>query len=142
VQRSIERMQAGVRYAAWVRRIARHVWIDHRRGARPQAELVDLADERDLPEFSAQVALWLEPSLAELKDPLTAEILRRTELAAERQAEVARDLGLSLGAVKARVRRGRTELRRVLEDCCAFEFDARGAVIDAQPRAQAGDCSC
>ena len=142
VQRSLASVRDEERYDAWVRRIARHVLIDSRRGARPD----DLTDDGDVvaaddtADLNTVVASWIEPTLAELDDPLTVEILRRTELAGERQADVASDLGLGLGAVKARVRRGRAKLRERLEACCAFEFDRRGGVIEARRRA--GDCKC
>ena len=114
--------------------------IDSRRNTQPDDLSDDVAAVDDATDLNAVVASWIEPTLAELDDPLTAEILRRTELGGERQAAVAADLGLGLGAVKARVRRGRVKLRERLEACCAFEFDRRGGVIDTRRRA--GDCDC
>lgn len=48
-------------------------------------------------------------------------------------------LGLSLTATKSRVRRTRLMLREMLAQCCRFEFDRRGKVIEAIPRKS---CDC
>jgi RNA polymerase sigma-70 factor, ECF subfamily len=55
-------------------------------------------------------------------------------------AKIALRMGLSLTAVKSRVRRGRAMLKRKLQDCCRFEFDRMGKVIGYERRKTA--CSC
>jgi len=47
---------------------------------------------------------------------------------------VAERLGLSLSGAKSRVQRGRAMLRQALFDCCHFEFDRRGGVLDFASR--------
>jgi RNA polymerase sigma-70 factor (ECF subfamily) len=42
--------------------------------------------------------------------------------------------GISLSGMKSRVQRGRQQLRRMFEDCCAIALDARGHVIECEPR--------
>jgi hypothetical protein len=44
-----------------------------------------------------------------------------------------------LTATKSRVRRARLMLREMLDQCCRFEFDQRGRVIEAIPR---DGCDC
>jgi RNA polymerase sigma-70 factor, ECF subfamily len=63
----------------------------------------------------------------------------RHEFQGEPLQEVALALGLSLTATKSRVRRARLMLREMLDQCCRFEFDRRGRVIEATPR---GECEC
>jgi RNA polymerase sigma-70 factor (ECF subfamily) len=56
-------------------------------------------------------------------------------------AEVARELGLSPSGARSRVQRARARLRRKLEACCRFGFDARGNLLEARRRTgQACDC--
>ncbi len=38
-------------------------------------------------------------------------------------------LGISLPAIKSRVRRGRQMLRDVVDECCEVSFDRRGGVL-------------
>jgi RNA polymerase sigma-70 factor (ECF subfamily) len=50
------------------------------------------------------------------------------------QIEAARRLGISVSGAKARVQRGRAQLRTLLLDCCHVEFDSRGGVTEYQAR--------
>jgi RNA polymerase sigma-70 factor (ECF subfamily) len=70
-----------------------------------------------------------------------AEALRLVDLEGRTQAEAAEQAGVSLPCMKARVRRGRGQLLNALQDCCAFEVDARGRVIDWRRRSS-GSCGC
>lgn len=42
----------------------------------------------------------------------------------------------ALTAMKSRVQRGRQQLRAALEDCCKIALDARGQVLQCEPRPQ------
>ena len=52
------------------------------------------------------------------------------------QREMAEELGLSYSGAKSRVQRGRVMLKQQLVDCCHFEFDQRGTIIDYTPQIQ------
>jgi amino-acid N-acetyltransferase len=54
-------------------------------------------------------------------------------------AAIATRLHLSETAVKSRLARGRAQLRQKLLDCCQFEFDTFGKVIDLRQR---NACAC
>ena len=98
-----------------------------------------LSEEEDV-DLSRTVAGWLTGTIDEL-EPAYADVLRRSELEGELHREIADDLGLSISAVKSRVQRGRKKIRQNLEDCCRFEFDRRGGVVDYQRRS-IDDCGC
>jgi RNA polymerase sigma-70 factor (ECF subfamily) len=53
---------------------------------------------------------------------------------------VADRLGLSLSGAKSRIQRGRGMLTGVLEQCCDFEADGRGNVMDYDPRPDRKEC--
>jgi RNA polymerase sigma-70 factor, ECF subfamily len=65
--------------------------------------------------------------------------VRLSELEGMPLAKIALRLGLSLTAVKSRVRRGRQRLKQQLQDCCRFEFDRQGRVIGWERRRR---CEC
>ena len=123
----------------WVYRIARNVLIDDYRSRREQVALdFDLEAEdptgRDAVDLSESLKRFIASLPIEYRDPLV-----RHEFQGQSLAEVAAELGLSLTATKSRVRRARLKLREMLDQCCRFEFDRRGRVIEATPRAP---CSC
>ncbi len=47
--------------------------------------------------------------------------------------------GISLSGAKARVQRGRGKIKEMLMECCHFEFDRSGKVVDYIPKSD--DCN-
>ena len=58
------------------------------------------------------------------------------------QPQLAEQLCSSLSGAKSRVQRRRAQLKQMLNECCTFEFDRRGKVIDCAPRAKANCAEC
>ena len=150
VQESFLRIHSGLdglrepnRIAGWIHRLAYNVWVDARRSRResrdPSVEIETNAiqDETDEPSLAAEIGRWLMADMEGL-DATTREVLRRFELENEPQQSIANALGLSLSAVKARLLRGRAQMRRNLERCCEFEFDRAGQPVEARRR---GKCT-
>jgi RNA polymerase sigma-70 factor (ECF subfamily) len=52
--------------------------------------------------------------------------------------QIAEREGVTISAVKSRVRRGRRMLETLLHDCCTFEFSRRGDIMDFWPKAHSG----
>jgi RNA polymerase sigma-70 factor, ECF subfamily len=44
------------------------------------------------------------------------------------------ELGISFSGAKSRVQRARAKIKEQLLDCCHFQFDRAGQIIDYQPR--------
>lgn len=125
----------------WVYRIARNAVIDH---YRTRKEHLPLDFELESEDPSGRDAVDLTPTLRSFIAALPEnyrEPLVRHEFQGEPLQDVARALGLSLTATKSRVRRARLILREMLDQCCRFEFDQRGRVIEATPRTRC-DCKC
>ena len=110
--------------------------VDHLRKRRAVEGLEEVAAPEPEPEERAlEVALahWLATQVAELDAPYR-EALELTELGGLSQKEAAERLGISYSAMKSRVQRGRAKLGRVLGDCCRVELDARGNLLELEPR--------
>ena len=126
----------------WLYQIARNVVVDHYRKQRPSETLTD--DLGAAPDaLMLDDGVDLRPAIRRMINELPAkyrDAIVLTEFRGQSQRDGARELGVSLTAMKSRVRRGRMLLRAMLDDCCRFEFDRRGKVIDAVPRD--GGCEC
>jgi RNA polymerase sigma-70 factor (ECF subfamily) len=138
VHRHLPALADADRVAAWVYRIARNVVLDHVRGGRSAATpLGDTdpaeADDDLTDEVRCRGCGWLDEMVASLPDGYR-EAVRLSEVEGLSQQEVADRLGLSLSGAKSRVQRGRQMLRGVLDGCCTFSLDARGNVIDYDPK--------
>ncbi len=142
-----EQLREDGRFEAWTYRIARNALIDHYRRHRSSEQLPELAEPESESESSDQaprvLGTWLSNQIAELP-PRYREALELTELRGLSQRDAAKLLGLADSTFKSRVQRGRDLLHAELLRCCAVEIDARGHVIDFEPRTgRAGsDCGC
>jgi RNA polymerase sigma-70 factor, ECF subfamily len=141
------------RVASWVYRIAANSIADHyRRPARRElasGQAMDVVEpagaafgtagvEPDSAELRAELADCLAPLTARLPQ-LYREALDVTEFQGITQAEAAGRLGLSVSGMKARVQRGRAQLKDLLLDCCDVELDRRRGVTAY--RSKRGSCA-
>jgi RNA polymerase sigma-70 factor (ECF subfamily) len=129
---------------AWLFTVARNVLIDRSRTHRDHVGLdaVDLAEEPPSGDGgTGELARCLGPMLSALSAD-DQDVLARVDLGGESQADLARELGVSVSAVKSRVQRARRRLRAVLESCCSVAQDARGQPLDFQRRAGADCAGC
>ena len=141
VFRSREALRDGQRLEAWLYRIARTTLIDFYRRQRPGAELPENLTAES-PEPADEVTVAMAHSLRVFLEELPAayrEPVRLAEFEGLPMAKIALRLGLSLTAVKSRVRRGRAMLKKKLQDCCRLEFDRMGKVIGYERRTK---CPC
>lgn len=76
---------------------------------------------------------WFDEMVQSLPDGYR-EAVQLAEADGLSQQEVADRLGLSRSAAKSRIQRGRGMLKDSLEQCCRFEFDRRGNMIDYDPK--------
>ncbi len=123
------------RLESWIYQITRNAISDFYRRSRPQEELSELlaAPEPD----SASAMQDLAHSVGALLDCLPdtyRQALTLTDIEGLTQVELARRLGLSVSGAKSRVQRAREKLRAAFLDCCHFEFDRLGMVVDYHPK--------
>ncbi len=143
VFRSREALRDGQRLEAWLYRIARTTLIDFYRRQRPGTELPEnLATESpaSIDEVTAVMTRSLKIFLEELPETYR-EPVRLAEVEGLPLAKIALRLGLSLTAVKSRVRRGRALLKKKFQDCCRLEFDRMGKIIGYERR-RPQPCAC
>ena len=131
IHRHLDSVDSAERLQGWLYRIARNAVIDHYRRRRPT---VDLPDDLQIPETDdidvhRELEGCLGPMIAALPEPYCRAV-QLTELDGLTQQELADREGLSLSGAKSRVQRGRAMVKSMMLDCCHFEFDQQGRVID------------
>src|SRR6266568_7983438 len=134
IHQKLPTVRASERLEAWVWRITRNAIADHFRKLRPSEplpEAVALAAETpaDLPDLRPCVRQFVN----ELP-PAYREALLLTEWQGLTQEQMGKRLGLSPSGAKSRVQRARGQLKKLLLDCCAFELDRRGTILEIKPR--------
>ena len=136
VYRSRASLRDDDRLEAWLYRIARRTLIDYYRKRRPSEELQASLRNESADEVAAirdAVLISTIRYMEELPDAYRAP-LQLSELEGLTMAQIATSLGMSLTAVKSRIRRGRQLIKKKLQDCCHFEFDQHGKVIGWERR--------
>src|SRR4051812_18710053 len=135
----IDTLQQQDRIAAWIYQIARNAITDYYRAQRPTAELLDTMSAPDnLAEDD--IVQELLPCVAAMVDALPdayREALRLTEYQGLSQKQLSERLDISFSGAKSRVQRARSKIKAQLLDCCHFELDHAGRIIDYQPH-----CAC
>lgn len=136
IHRNLGSLNDAERLPAWVYRIARNVIHDHFRTSRNDVALgeIDVPDEEDTTrQLRTGAQRWMAELIEQLP-PAYREAVKLSEIEGLPQREVAERLGLSVPGAKSRIQRGRAMLGEVLDQCCVFHFDARGEVIDCDPK--------
>jgi len=131
------------RLDAWVFQITRNAMTDHFR--RPQKRAFEMNEDPVSPAEAADESVNVEVAecLVALIEQLPEdqrEALRQYEFDGLSQRDIADRQSVSLSAAKSRIQRARQNLGRVLQECCQFELDRRGNLLDYQQ--VDGDCSC
>ncbi len=128
---------------AWLYRTARNAVIDHYRTRKTTGEVHEATLGTSSPNDPD-----LAPLMASFRRMIHAlpdgyrEAVILADIEEMPHKDVAEHLGLSLPATKSRVLRGRAMLRKSLDDCCRFERDRRGSVIDCTPHARSSCTEC
>ena len=141
IHQHIETLKDTKKLESWVYQITRNAIIDSYRRKEKQTETLDgpeMADmTEDLPDDDIVTELF--PAVRAMVKSLPEQdrqALVLTEYQGLTQKELGERLGLSFSGAKSRVQRAREKLKQMLLDCCHFEVDRRGHVIDYQPRCQ------
>jgi RNA polymerase sigma-70 factor (ECF subfamily) len=142
VQAGLPALRDSERFGPWVYQLARHAVADHLRsrarhhpaGAKEiPGEEAETAVPDDEPDAQRELATYMATFVAALPSPYR-EALVLTELQEMNHKDAAEMLGISLPAMKARVRRGRQQIQQMLQDCCNIALDARGHVLSYERR--------
>jgi RNA polymerase sigma-70 factor, ECF subfamily len=143
IHKRLGSLQDPAKLESWIYLIARNAIIDHYRARKETVEVPETlpaeADAGDA-EFEGLKAAFRR--MIESLPEAYREALVLTEYEGLTQSELAQRLGISLSGAKSRVQRGRARLKEMLNQCCTFEFDRRGKVIECEPRSKSGCENC
>ena len=141
IQTRISTIEDEEKIGAWVYRVARNAVYDFYRTRKPTQEL----DELPYPTPDAtedEMEARLSESVREMPDGLSPDqktALYLTEYEGMTQRDLAAELGISVSGAKSRVQRARARLKALLLDCCHFELDRRGKVVNFYGREHTPD---
>jgi len=142
IHNNIGTLKNSEKLESWIYQICRNTIIDYYR--LKKAETVDIdSEEEKIQGISKSDAILkfieenphkkIAEGLKEFIDQLPSiykEAITLTEYQGLTQRQMAEKLGISLSNAKSRVQRGRKMLKELLMQCCHFDFDKYGTIID------------
>ncbi len=144
----IDTLRAPDRLTSWIYQITRNAIVDYYRAQRPTIELAETLPVED-ESVDRDVVRELSPCVTALVTALPEtyrEALRLTSSQALSQKALSEQLGISFSGAKSRVQRARAKMKEQLLNCCQFQFDHGGRIVDYQSRraCSAGQerCTC
>ena len=135
IHSKIDSLRDETKVQGWVFQIARNIINDYYRKSNPQwvTEVPETIDEETEPdEAMTQTIRDMVLFMEELPDQ-DCQALCQIEFEGVSIKEFANNAGISYTAAKSRVARARYKLSDLLMNCCHYEFDKYGAVIDYHP---------
>jgi RNA polymerase sigma-70 factor (ECF subfamily) len=134
IHQHIEALRDVKKLESWIYQITRNAIIDSYRNGRVTTtleaeEILDMPEELPGDDVVSDLLPCVRAMVKNLPE-LDRQALVLTEYQGLTQKELAERLGLSLSGAKSRVQRAREKLKQQLLDCCHFELDRRGHVID------------
>jgi RNA polymerase sigma-70 factor (ECF subfamily) len=134
IHQHIEALRDVKKLESWIYQITRNAIIDSYRNSRPTTnleaeEVLDMPEELPDDDVVSDLLPCVRAMVKNLPE-LDRQALVLTEYQGLTQKELAERLGLSFSGAKSRVQRAREKLKQQLLDCCHFELDRRGHVID------------
>lgn len=117
---------------SWIYQITRNTLADYYRKNKKMERLPDSLTDMKVnneDEVLRELAECIRPMVQKLPT-IYREAVELTELDGYSQKELSERLGISHSGAKSRVQRGREKLKEMLLDCCQFQFDRFGHIID------------
>jgi RNA polymerase sigma-70 factor, ECF subfamily len=136
IHQKLPTLRASERLEAWVWRIVRNGIVDHYRRVRPSQPLSEFEPPISDPDVKLPDLTPCVRKFIDQLEPAYRDALLLTEWQGLNQDEMGKRLGLSISGAKSRVQRARAQLKELLLDCCRFELDRRGNVLEMMPRKQ------
>lgn len=136
IHSKIGTLKSADKIQAWIYQIARNTIIDYFRTHKPEAELPEsLSAPVPGPGDKArrEIADCLLPMIRKLPAHYRESVMM-SEIEGLKQMEVAARQKVSISCAKTRIQRGRALLKDMLLQCCCFEFDGQGRVIDYEKK--------
>lgn len=133
IYKNICQLKDVTKLKTWLYRITNNTIIDFYRRKKNILELDELKnisviqdDEDNMNEEVEECAKFMLHQLPDkYKQPL-----KLYEFNGMKHGEISKKLNLSLSGVKTRVQRARNQLKKMLLECCDFDFDVYGNIID------------
>lgn len=129
---NIDKVTVAGNIGGYLNRMAHNTVVDYYRQQNTPFAIEEELIMEEHTETSTQLAdCCLRPMIESLPEKYR-DALIKVEIEGMPQKVLADSLGLSLSAAKSRVQRAREKLKEVVMNCCRYEFDRYGNILDCK----------
>ncbi len=136
IHAKIDQLNDNTKIQSWIYQITRNLIIDYFRNSKKEDQKTqNVFEDNDQPEEDNMMSKALQ-DMIEMMDDLPkeyCEALCLTELQGISQKVYADKIGISYSGAKSRVQRARKMLKDMLMNCCHYQFDKYGTVLNISP---------
>jgi len=141
IHAKIDQLNDDTKIQSWIYQITRNLIVDHFREAKKEkhrSEVLFPETEDDLPNEAMTEAIGDMINMMSNLPPEYCKALCLTELDGMSQKAYAELTGLNYSVAKSRIQRARKMLKDNLMNCCHYQFDKYGTVLEIHP----AKCCC
>jgi len=135
IHSKIDSVKDETKIQSWIYQITRNLIADHFRNSQKEQNGLPSLIESEEDEKDDFMSETLDDMIKMMDNLPTeyCEALCLTELKGISQKAYAEKIGISYSGAKSRVQRARIMLKDMLMNCCHYQFDKYGTVIDIHP---------
>lgn len=131
---NLDKLKDEVKLKSYIYHIVRNAIVDYYRKRKniyiDDEKFTDLViDEEENLNFNEEIARCLKRFLVTLPEKYQVPV-NLYDIMGKKHGEIAEELNISISGSKTRVQRARQKLRESLLNCCDFEFDTMGNIIN------------
>jgi len=141
IHNNIDKLDSNEKLTSWIYTITRNTIIDFYRKNNKTPPLQEFKEESNVDEKKEEKSIHdelsncLKPMINSLPDNYK-EVLLLSEIKGLKQSEVAKELGLSAANAKSLIFRGKKKIKEKLFECCSYEYDSLGNVIEYKAKGE------
>ncbi len=115
----------------WLFQVASNAITDHyrKKATRSDVSAAESWHTQETGSIEEELSNCIRPFVASLP-PESADLLTKIDLEGVSQKELALKMGISYSTLKSRLRKGRSQMRKLYEDCCKMTYDQQGRIVD------------
>ncbi|NQY93641.1 MAG: RNA polymerase sigma factor SigZ [Campylobacteraceae bacterium] len=141
IYKNIEKLDSDEKLTSWIYTITRNTIIDFYRKNNKTPAFREFKEEFILDEskgernIHSELSNCLLPMINSLPQNYK-EVLYLSEIKGLKQSEIAEEKNLSLTNTKSLIFRGKKKIKEKLFECCSYEYDSLGNVIEYNPKGE------
>ena len=126
IHKNLSKLEKEEKARAWIFQIARNEIVNYFNEESIYVGKLDINKENSLPEY--QHICCFDKFINDLPE-IYRQVIELIYIKGQKQKESAKELGISLENVKARIKRAKAILKKKFNECCKYEFDKNGKLI-------------